>query len=235
MKHALGRMSIAVCALLSVGACHHHRNDVRPNPPQAQQIPPNPGVACINTLVSDPSLAIIARKVALAKVDDQNFEMLSSTSKPTVKEKAAIAKWVDGKQNCRKEIVAWRAQYFRPTVIWTIEDEAFSAFLGLTADLYNRKLTYGAYAKARAARHAEAMQKWAEARQHVEEQQAAAENEQRNREAMAEQQRRNRAMQYMLNQQQIQANRPQPYQMPVTQPTYTNCSVVGNQMYCTTR
>src|SRR3989344_2949135 len=179
--------------------------------------PPDPGLACLTNLAHRPEFSILADKLALAGPNQQTFRMLSGTSKPNIKEKTAIAEWAKVKQDCFSMTSEWRRQYNFPPTLAVIQDAGFSAFLNLTADLYNGKLTYGEYAKARADQSAQFQQQWAKAAQHLREQQAA-----------ADEQRRNLAMQYLLNQPPAIQFTPQvPYQLPIPRTTTTNCSVIG--------
>lgn len=188
-------------------------------------MPPDPGIACINSLANRPDLAVIAGKIALASPAQQAFEMLSNTSKPNDVEKTAIAEWVKGKQVCFDMTREWRAQYNLPPTLAAIQDAVISEFLNHTADLYNGKLTYGEYTKARSNSNAKYNQQWAEAAQHLRDMQAA-----------ADEQRRNRALMYLLSQQpRTQPSVSTTYQMPIPRTTTTNCYVVGNQMNCTSR
>jgi hypothetical protein len=168
--------------------------------------------------------SILADKLALATSSQQTFGMLSNTSKPSAAEKMAIAEWAKSGQDCFSMTSEWRKQYNFPPTLAAVQDTSFSSFLNLTADLYNGKLTYGEYAKARADIRAQSGQQWAKAVQHLREQQAA-----------ADEQRRNLAMQYLLNQPLPTYTPIVPYQMPIPRTTTTNCYVMGNQMHCTTQ
>ena len=192
--------------------------------PAQPPIPPDPGQACLTNLAYRSEFSIIADKLALVGLSQQTFGMLSNTSKPNAAEKTAIAEWVKAKQGCFEMMREWRRQYNFPPTLAVIQDTNISTFLNLTADLYNRKLTYGEYAKARADIGAQADQQWAQAIQHLREQQAA-----------DDEQRRNRAMQYQLNQQRAaQLYTPVvPYQRPTRETT--DCYFIGKTCPCPTQ
>ncbi len=211
--------AIAIALLIVLAGC-------QTNQPAQVSIPPDPAGACKKDLAHRPEFSIIADKLALVDTSQQTFEMLSNISKPNATEKTAIAEWVKAKQYCFGQSREWRSQYNAPTILAAIQETGVSTFLNLTADLYNGKLTYGEYAKARADLTAQLQRQWAEAAQHLREQEAA-----------DDQQRRNLAMQYLLNQQRAAPlNMPAPYQIQIPpRTTNTNCYVVGNQMNCTTQ
>ncbi|MHB8562672.1 MAG: hypothetical protein ACYDDA_01775 [Acidiferrobacteraceae bacterium] len=184
-------------------------------------VPPDPGIACAKALETNPEFSIIAGKVALVDPRQQTFSMLINTSKPDQVEKVAIAKWITDKQACYALTQRWRAQYNFPSTLSAIDDANNSKFLNLSANLYNGKLTYGQYAKARAKVFAEVSQQWAEEVQHLRDMQAAAEAQRRRMTAM-----------FLLTQHPYQVQLPQPAEIPTTT---TNCFVVGNEMRCTTQ
>lgn len=190
----------------------------------SQSAEPPPAVTCFTDLADRPEFQLLAGKLALVITGQQTFVMLSDTSKPNVKEKTVIAKWVKAQQDCFVMFVDWRKQYNLTPALVALSDAEHSSFLNLTADLYNGKLTYGEYAKARADIRAQTQQQWAKVVQHLREQEAA-----------ADEQRRNLAMQYLLNQPLPTYTPIVPYQMPIPRTTTTNCYVMGNQMHCTTQ
>lgn len=209
--------AIAIVLLIVLAGCQTTQ-------PAQVSIPPDPGRACVNDLAHRPEFSIIADKLALVDPSLQTFGMLSNTSKPNAAEKMTIAEWVKARQECIAMRREWRSQVNMPLILTAVQDASFSSFLNLTADLYNGKLTYGEYAKARANNAAQGDRQWAEAMQYLREQEAA-----------ADAQRRNLAMQYLLNQQRATPTYTPvvPYQIPI--PKTTNCNFIGNQMHCTTQ
>ncbi|MEK6770893.1 MAG: hypothetical protein AABY62_04535 [Pseudomonadota bacterium] len=224
--------AIALVLLIVIAGCQTSQAAVPPDPV------PDPGWECLENLplrglkaesclwCFTSEFSIIAEKLALVSPNQQTFGMLSNASKPNAAEKMAIAGWAKARQECYGMTIEWRKQYNLPPTLMAIQDAEHSSFLNLTADLYNGKLTYGEYAKARANIRAQSQQQWAKAAQHLREQQTA-----------ADERRRNLALQYLLNQQpSAQPFTPVvPYQMQIPRTTTTNCFVIGNQMRCTTQ
>lgn len=192
------RQVAIVAAVVVIAGC------ATPTTPPA---PPNPMIACVNALASDQRLVSIREKVSLSSADKQTFDMMTITSKPTDSEKQAIAVWVKARQECFDGSKSWATQYLHPALYGT-GARTHSSLLVLTARLHNGELTYGEYARARAALYNEGTREWNAIAQRIEEQAAASEEADRNR-----------AMMMLRN-------------MPW--PSTTTCNMIGRQMFCTT-
>jgi len=155
----------------------------------------------------------------------QTFAMFGDTTKPTDEEKAALSAWVDAREVCYQLVRQWQREINMPAHLVVLDENSWFNTILMIADLYNGKLTYGEYARARAEAGSKSQQQWAAEVQRLQQQQAA-----------AEEQRRDLALMYLLNQ-----PKPVPVQTPVIAPmpiprsTYTNCHVIGNFMNCTTQ
>jgi hypothetical protein len=110
---------------------------------QQAPAPQDPAVACSRTLVAEPRFASIASKLPLANVLDISFEMLANESFPTPQERKAIAAWVPAHKECSKAGEAYRQQNYPPQLIAFLT-EADNSGIVVVAELYNKKLTYGA-------------------------------------------------------------------------------------------
>ena len=110
----------------------------------------DPSMACFASIESKPELKSIKSKVALSDVRKQNIEMLANDKKPTKSEKAAISSWVTLVEQCVAEGSRWRQQNTQPQVN-SLFVQYFSDLKSLSADLYSGKISYGKFAKERAA------------------------------------------------------------------------------------
>ena len=218
MKISLLAITVAVIGLTGCQAQMHQSNTSTP-------APLNYGTVCFDDLRTKPELSAIAGKVALGRLGQQTFALFGDTTKPTDEEKAAILVWVNARQACYQLARQWQIETNMPPHFVAMNENSWSNSILMIADLYNGKMTYGEYARARAEAGSKFQQQWAAEVQRLQEHQAA-----------AEEQRRDLALMYLLNQ-----PKPVPVQAPVLAPmpiprsTYTNCQVIGNFMNCTTR
>lgn len=103
--------------------------------------------ACGDNMKKDPSLQVIAGKIALGGSAAQSFSHLTNTSKPTETEKKAISIYADNLKKCFTEQDKLNINY--PPPILAVNHSSFSAVQNLLASLYNGNLTYGDFAKIR--------------------------------------------------------------------------------------
>lgn len=224
----------------------------------------DPSAVCNRDLAADARFASIADKLPLAGISEMTFEMLANEKSPNAKEQKAIADWVSSHKECTKLGEAFRQQNYPPQVI-ALLIEADNSVVAVAADLFNRKLTYGAANKRmqsnlddfrnrlaafvqqiksqqEAQRQAQDAEKAAQQRDAAA-RQAAQDQAQQAQQALEAQQAQQRAAQAdaarrQILMQMIQNNKPTPivpYQMPV-KPTYnTYCSRIGDQVNCTTQ
>lgn len=113
----------------------------------AQEV--DPTTACISNLAENPDFQMISNKVALTWAGNQSIEMLTNKSKPKKKEVAVISKWNSSLKECIDLGKAYRKEY-DSEFIQTAQMESFKNFENLVEKLYLRKITYGAFANARA-------------------------------------------------------------------------------------
>lgn len=109
----------------------------------------DPTTACISNLAENPDFQLISNKVALAGASNQTLEMLTNKSKPKKNEIAAISKWNSSFKACLNLGKAYRKEH-DSEFIQSAQAESFQNFEKLVEKLYTRKITYGAFANARA-------------------------------------------------------------------------------------
>jgi hypothetical protein len=114
----------------------------------AQEV--DPTTACISNLVENPDFQMISTKVALAGASNQTIEMLTNKSKPKKNEKAVISKWNSSLTECINLGKEYRKEN-DSEFMQSAQAETFQNFEKLVEKLYMRKITYGAFANARAA------------------------------------------------------------------------------------
>lgn len=181
---------------------------------------------CLSAVATNPDFAPIALKTSTGRVEALTTAMLSDESFPTDQEKPVIALWADARTRCFSTFTSTLKEDLPPEVFEVQKISVDRARL-LAADLYAGKLTYGQFNRTRVQQNSAAESALEQIRQLY-----AARQDQEN------QQRR----QVLLMQLQNQLSRPvppppavQPYMIP-TQPTVTtNCTTVGNQVYCNSR
>jgi hypothetical protein len=213
----------------------------------AQQ-PVDPSIACFSELEDRPDLQILKSKVALNDVRKQTLEMLSNNSRPTKAEKTALATWEAYVTECNKDGESFHKKYYAPKLN-ALSEEFFTNLKGLLADLYSGKITYGAFAKARATLYTNFIANVTEvtdqikakneaAQRHIDEYNNAIAQQQAQQQAQDQAQRRALGAQILMNN--------KPYQVPfvpmqtaplvaphINSPTNTNCQMIGNTMNCT--
>ena len=114
----------------------------------AQEV--DPTTACISNLAENPDFQMISSKVALAGPSNQTIEMLTNKSKPKKNEKAVISKWNSSLTECINLGKQYRKEN-ESEFMQAAQAETFQNFEKLVEKLYMRKITYGAFANARAA------------------------------------------------------------------------------------
>lgn len=110
----------------------------------------DPTTVCISNLVESPDLQAISNKVALGSASNQTLEMLTNKSKPKKNEIAVISKWNSSLRECLNLGKAYRKEH-DSEFMQSAQAESFQSFEKLVEKLYKRKITYGAFANARAA------------------------------------------------------------------------------------
>ena len=110
----------------------------------------DPTSACIANLAENPDFKMISAKVALAGPSNQTIEMLTNKSKPRKNEMAVISKWNASLTDCFNLGKEYRKEN-ESEFMQSAHTETFQNFEKLVEKLYSRKMTYGAFANARAA------------------------------------------------------------------------------------
>ncbi len=214
----------------------------------AQQ-PVDPAIACFKELEDKPDLQILKSKVALSDVRKQTLDMLSNNSKPTKADKTALQAWEAYVSDCNKDSEGFHKKYYAPKLN-ALSEEFFTNLKGLLADLYSGKITYGAFAKARATLYTNFMANVTEvadqikakneaAQRHIDEYNNAIAQQQAQQQSQDQAQRRALGAQILMNNRPYQAPAPAPF-VPLQAPsvgnssTNTNCRMIGNTMNCTT-
>ncbi len=108
----------------------------------------DPTIICLRKLSGDQRFGPLANKLPIVEVRDMTFEMLANQALPNKKEQGAIAEWINARKECVKAGDAYHQQNYPPQLTALLTGGENSA-AGLAADLYNRKLTYGAFNKRR--------------------------------------------------------------------------------------
>jgi hypothetical protein len=114
----------------------------------AQEV--DPSSACIANLAENPDFRMIGNKVALAGAHNQTIEMLANKSKPKKNEMPVISKWSSALKECFDLGGSYRKERYSE-FMRSAQIETFQNFEKLVEKLYMRKITYGAFASARAA------------------------------------------------------------------------------------
>ena len=110
----------------------------------------DPTTACISNLAENPDFQMISTKVALGGASNQTMEMLTNKSKPKKNEKAVISKWNSSVTECINLGKEYRKEN-DSEFLQSAQAETFQNFEKLVEKLYLRKISYGAFATARAA------------------------------------------------------------------------------------
>ncbi len=124
----------------------------RPSNSSTASPPPNPGDECFKALADAPELQILQSKAPVS-FRKQSFDMLTNEQKPTDIERTAIKTWGQRGEGC----IALDAEYRQrmPAKIAAIRQRGYADLLALIAELYSGNLTYGEFARRRAAVNSE--------------------------------------------------------------------------------
>lgn len=177
-----------------------------------------PTANCFIEAGKEESLSPLREKIAFGGVDKQKFEMLANGEFPTEEEKALILLWVNLRIDCMKRYEALREIDMHP-VARSILEQGNTELVSLTADLYSGKITYGQFAKARAANSAKYVAQSNIVNEQLRQQEQAA--------------ARQAALGILQNQRPYQP--PQIQFHPMETDKTTTCNMLGSQMVCRTR
>ncbi|ARO88659.1 hypothetical protein EBAPG3_013255 [Nitrosospira lacus] len=110
----------------------------------------DPSTECIKNLASAPDLSILKDKIALSDIREQTLEMLSNRKKPLLKEKKGISLWIVEAEKCMQDGEQWRELNY-PAQLNARINTFVMDFKSLAASLYGDELSYGEFARKRAA------------------------------------------------------------------------------------
>ena len=108
---------------------------------------------CEKQIVENKGLQMLKGKLDLLNAANQPIEILANNKKPTAKEKAAIALWVEEQKRCSTPGIEY--QKSQSPEVGAIFDKAYADLFISAADLYQGQITYGDFAKASVRRHQE--------------------------------------------------------------------------------
>ena len=106
----------------------------------------DPSIACGKAHAADARFSLIAKKMPLAGIENISLEMLADESKPNDAERKQLAAYALARNDCLNEGTEFRKAHYPPEIIAAML-EANDKILDAAADLYNRKITFGAWNK----------------------------------------------------------------------------------------
>ena len=106
----------------------------------------DPSIACGKALADDARFSLIVKKMPLAGLEKISLEMLADETKPTDAERKQLAVWVLARNECLDSGTEYRKAHYPPEIIAAML-ESNDKILDGTAELYSRKLTFGAWNK----------------------------------------------------------------------------------------
>ena len=109
----------------------------------------DPTTECIANLAENPDFQIISTKVALGGTNNQTLEMLTNKSKPKKNERPVISKWTASLKECVTLGGYYRKEH-NSEFLQSAQTDSYQNFEKLVEKLYMRRITYGAFANARA-------------------------------------------------------------------------------------
>ena len=125
---------------------------------------------CEAQIVANKDLKILKGKIDLLNTANQPIEILANSKVPSNKEKAAIALWVEEQKRCSAPGIEYHKS--QSPEVGAIFDQAYAELYISAADLYQRKITYGDFARATVRRHQEVRERIAAVIARFREQQA---------------------------------------------------------------
>lgn len=105
---------------------------------------PNPARECQKALATETRFAAVVKKIPIEDISKITFQMLADEKFPSPAERTAIAAWVDADKACFEAGIEWRRKNFPPQII-ALATETNTNFYLIVVDLYNKKITYGAF------------------------------------------------------------------------------------------
>jgi hypothetical protein len=109
--------------------------------------------SCMAAIGNNPKYATLKQKVAMTKPSDQTFAMIANNTFAASDEKPLIADWVTDRNKC---FIDNEHEFSNMSIaLQTLLNKQNLQFQSMAADLYNKKITYGDFAKIRAEMAAE--------------------------------------------------------------------------------
>lgn len=109
------------------------------------ELPANKALECNASLSNRPELASLVGKVTVSGEPKDSLEMQANPAKPTMLERAAIAKWVTMRDSCFDLGIAWMDDIKAKSWFRAIVMEAKDSSDALVSALFRGELTYGAF------------------------------------------------------------------------------------------
>lgn len=193
---------------------------------------------CKTMYETDPRLDSLRSYVNFSGKTD-SIEQLSSTKKPTAKEKQAILVWDEISSQCISDRIGLYAKYNAPAGFAQNTREFGMQQKQLRADLWAGKISYGDFLKA-TQRNIDTLQRAQNnLRQQLSNEQYQRQMQQAQLQAQQDQaaaQRQAAAAQTMMLFNQAQQQQRQQFNAPgtATNPVQTNCNRIGNSVNCQT-
>lgn len=142
---------------------------------------------CEAQIVANKNLQILKGKIDLLNTANQPIEILANNKVPSSKkEKEAIALWVEEQRRCSAPGIEYHKS--QSPEVGAIFEQAYSELFISAADLYQKKITYGDFARATVRRHQEVRERIAAVIARFREQQQRQQAEKEQREAWERQQ-----------------------------------------------
>ena len=208
---------------------------------EVRHSPEDPSRTCFQNLAHETRFAPIADKMAITNVRETTFAMLANESLPKPEERPVIADLIGAQQACFQDGDLWRQKNYPPQIV-AIVAESFNTGVATAADLYNGKLSYGAFNKQRQALADEARNRVAAVVQQIQSQRHAEQQMQKQtreaQQAQANAAREQAVLQLLLKNMTPPPVQPLPvqlYQVPIKPSVHTDCYQMGDHMRCTTR
>jgi hypothetical protein len=129
----------------------YSRPDVRD---EGNAVRPTDSLAAVNLSVADCEAQIVANKdfqilkgkINLLITSNQPIEILANRKVPSNKDKVAIALWVEEQKRCSAPMIEYHNS--QSPEVGAILDQAYAELFISAADLYQKKITYGDFARA---------------------------------------------------------------------------------------
>ena len=196
---------------------------------------------CFGKLEANAAFIKLKSKVDLGMIHDPRIDMLTDKTKPTSSDKKIIKDWYEARIACFDDGRNFRQQIF-PPAIFLLYGEWFINEQNLIVGLYEGKLSWGDFTKARVEEHKKMLAKDMYIRQDLnqkkQQQDLINAQQQQQRDAAAFQQQQQQELTIQQQRANLEAYKTYtapPPPMQIIQPSFSNGGnqVNGNQTHCT--